>query len=429
MSVAKVRKEDDLHLLLNQVLRTYEVKYGITPDEPFAYSARLIEVIKAAAALSHDGRAVVLIDEYDSPMLDSLDDEERLAKVRNTMRDFYSPLKHIGYALRFLFLTGITKFSQLSIFSELNNLDNISMVPGWDAICGITEEEIHRYMGVGLEDLAQYHGCDKTQMMDNLKEFYDGYHFTEALVDVYNPFSLVRAFKNKRLASYWFESGTPTWLLQVMSSAHVEVDNLDGIIAKDDRFDRPAERVGDAIPVLFQSGYLTIKDYNASLDLFTLGVPNKEVRKGLAAALIEYVKPSPSTNQWLLLAYLNFLNGKNSMDEFMEALKDFYASIPYDISNDNERHYQAILYAVLTSFGADVTCEDRTANGRADLVWRTPDAIYIIELKYGKTVAEAVEQLRRKDYAAKYRHDGRPVRLLAVNLATATRTLDAWALE
>ncbi len=428
MSMSKVLEVSDLHSMLDSTLGTYEEKYGITPKPTSNYSVRLAAVIRQAAARSHDGRAVVLIDEYDSPLLENLNDDEKLKTLRGIMRDFYSPLKAMGPSLRFVFLTGITKFSQLSIFSELNNLNNISMIPGWDALCGITVDEMRRYMDGGLDELAAHHGCGKDEMLDHLKAQYDGYHFSRAMVDVYNPFSLVKAFGNKELSNYWFESGTPTWLLNVMANTNIEVDALDDIEATQERFERPAERVTDAVPVLFQSGYLTIKGYDPESKLYMLGIPNTEVRTGLAEAFLQFINRGPDKGEWLRSGYFKWRRG-GQLADFMQLLKDFYASIPYDISNDNERHYQSILYAVLTSFGADVTCEDRTSNGRADLVLRMPDAIYVIELKYGKTVAEAMEQLHRKDYAAKYCHDGRPVRLLGINLAGDTRTIDAWQLE
>lgn len=428
MSFTKVLEVSALRSMLDYQLGSYEQKYGITPEPTDVYSIRLTRIVKAAAERSLDGRAVVLIDEYDSPILENLDDEEKLKTMRGIIRDLYSPLKALAPQLRFLLLTGISKFSQLSIFSELNNLENISMIPGWDALCGITVDEMRRYMEAGLEQLAAYHKCTVEEMIDKLKAQYDGYHFSLDMVDVFNPFSLVRAFKSKQLSDYWFETGSPTWLFDVMSKTRFEVDALDDIEATQNRFDRPAERVTDAVPVLFQSGYLTIKGYDRESGFYRLGIPNKEVRTGLSEAFLHYINEGANGNEWLRNGYFTWLRG-GPLEDFMALLKDFYASIPYDISNDNERHYQAILYAVLASFGADVTCEDRTSNGRADLVLRMPQAIYVIELKYGKTVEEAMEQLRRKDYAAKWRHDGRPVRLLAINLATDTRTVDAWRLE
>ncbi len=427
LSRGKFETLQHLHDVLGEQCRKYEAQHDLPVDPQLSYGARLGRIIDRAAEATGE-RVVVLIDEYDAPMLDSLDDDTRLRQVRAIMRDFYSPLKAMADKLRFVFLTGITKFSQMSIFSELNNLNNISMVPGWDAICGITEDEIRRHMWRGVEDLARLNGCSPEQMMDRLRERYDGYHFSRAMVDIYNPFSLVKTFQNKEVINHWFDTGTPTWLLGVMEKVNFELNNLEGIVAENESFNAPAERAANPVAVLFQSGYLTIKGYDAEADLYTLGVPNREVREGLGKALIQYINVPLDNRSWLREGFFAFRRG-GDISDFMELLKDFYASIPYDISNDNERHYQAILYAVLASFGADVTCEDRTSRGRADLVLRLPDAIYIIELKYGRSVADAMEQLHRKDYAAKYAHDGRPVRLLGINLSTETRTIDGWQLE
>lgn len=427
MSRGKYETVQHLHDVLDLQCSKYETQYGLHHDAPLSYGTRLTRIIDRAAEVIGE-RVVVLIDEYDAPMLDSLDDDERLRQVRAIMRDFYSPLKAMADKLRFVFLTGITKFSQMSIFSELNNLNNISMVPGWDAICGITGEEIRQYLWQGVEDLARLEGRTPEQMMDRLKAQYDGYHFTSALVDVYNPFSLVKTFQNKEVSNHWFDTGTPTWLFGVLAKSNQEIDSLDGIVAEAESFNTPTERATDPVPVLFQSGYLTIKGYDRESNLYTLGVPNREVREGLGKALIRYINVPLANRSWLREGFFAFVRG-GDLGEFIELLKDFYAAIPYDISNDNERHYQAILYAVLASFGADVVCEDRTSRGRADLVLRMPDAIYVIELKYGRTVAEAMEQLHRKDYAAKYAHDGRPVRLLGINLSAETRTIDGWALD
>lgn len=426
MSRGKYEDVDKLRVVLNRLMVDYEEQYDLEHINS-SYGDRLTRIIDRAAEVTGE-RVVVLIDEYDAPMLDCLDDDERLRQVRAIMRDFYSPLKAMADKLRFVFLTGITKFSQMSIFSELNNLNNISMVPGWDAICGITGEEIRQYLWQGVEDLARLEDCTPEQMMDRLKAQYDGYHFTSALVDVYNPFSLVKTFQNKEVSNHWFDTGTPTWLFGVLAKSNQEIDSLDGIVAEAESFNTPTERATDPVPVLFQSGYLTIKGYDRESNLYTLGVPNREVREGLGKALIRYINVPLANRSWLREGFFAFVRG-GDLGEFIELLKDFYAAIPYDISNDNERHYQAILYAVLASFGADVVCEDRTSRGRADLVLRMPDAIYVIELKYGRTVAEAMEQLHRKDYAAKYAHDGRPVRLLGINLSAETRTIDGWALD
>ena len=303
---------------------------------------------------------------------------------------------------------------------------NISMMPQYEALCGITAEEMVTQMQPGIEHLAEYHGCTPDEMVARLKMNYDGYHFGERLIDVYNPFSLVKVFQYYKLGQYWFDSGTPTWLLELLQGKHIELNELEYIETRSSRFDQPTEQVDDPIPVLYQSGYLTIKDYDPDSEMYTLGIPNREVRIGLGQSLVNYVKARPDCNDYLQKAYFELRRGAATLADFMAVLKDFFSSIPYDVANDNERHYQAILYAVLASFGADIRVEERTAAGRADLVLLMPQEIYIIELKYGHTAQDALEQLHTKDYTAKWNHDDRPVRLLAINVDKETRTIDDW---
>ena len=428
MSGEKYAAIANLHSHLDNTLRYYERTYGLTPAATDTYGSRLANLIITAHDLTGQG-VVVLVDEYDAPLLDSQNNPALQAEIRNIVRGFYSPLKAQAARLRFVFLTGITKFSQLSVFSELNNLMNISMMPQYEALCGITAEEMVTQMRLGIENLAEYHGCSPDEMVARLKMNYDGYHFGRRLVDVYNPFSLVKVFQYFELGQYWFDSGTPTWLLELLQGKHIELDELEHIITRSSRFDQPTEQVDDPIPVLYQSGYLTIKDYDPDSEMYTLGIPNREVRIGLGQSLVNYVKARPDSNDYLRKVYFQWRRGAATLADFMQVLKDFYSSIPYDVANDNERHYQAILYAVLASFGADIRVEERTAAGRADLVLLMPREIYLMELKYGHTVQEAMEQLRTKDYTVKYRHDGRPVRLLAINISKETRTIDDWLCE
>ncbi len=427
MSRDKYTSTDYLLSMLDGLLSFYERQYAITPPAGASPGARLNKLIETANEQTGKD-VVVLVDEYDAPMLDSQGNPALQSEIRNIVRSFYSPLKAQAARLRFVFLTGITKFSQLSIFSELNNLMNISMMPQYEALCGITAEEMVTQMKQGIENLAEYHGSTFDEMVDRLKMNYDGYHFGSQLTDVYNPFSLVKVFQYMILGQYWFESGTPTWLLELLGGKDIVLDELEHIEAPASRFDRPTEQVDDPIPVLYQSGYITIKDYDPDSELYTLGIPNREVRIGMGQSLVEYVKARPGSNDYLRKVYFQLRRGAATLSDFMAVLRDFFSAIPYDVANDNERHYQAILYAVLASFGAEIRVEERTAAGRADLVLLMPQDIYVIELKYGHTAQEAIEQLRAKDYAAKWRHDGRPVRLLAINISKDTRTVDDWLL-
>ena len=425
MSQGKAINLDYLNSMLDGVLRHYEKVYHITPQPSTSFGTRLRDLIETAYAAT-GMPVVVLLDEYDAPVLENLDKPEQMEQVRNIMRDFYSPLKGQAERLRFVMITGITKFSQLSIFSELNNLNNITLLPQYEALCGITAEELATQMRPGVEAMAEREGVKADEMLDILKEHYDGYHFSEDMTaDIYNPLSLVKALGNQKVYHYWFDSGTSTWLLRLLRGRDILVNELDGKEVDQDSFDRPTEQIEDPTAVLYQSGYLTIKDYDRETQTYTLGIPNKEVREGLSKAFVSHLAPRVQSREWLRKAFFTWRRG-GSIDDFMSALHDFYASIPYDIANDNERHYQAILYAVMASFGADVRVEDRTSDGRADVVVLLPNEVYVMELKHGATAQEAMEQLQRKDYAVKYRRGDRPVRLLAMNINRDTRTIDDW---
>ena len=431
MSRNKNLDVQSLNSMLNRMLVDYEEQYAVTrlPDDTFADRlGHLIKVAHAQTGLP----AVVLVDEYDAPLLDVLADDGRMEAMRNIMRGFYSPLKAMAAHLRFVLLTGITKFSQMSIFSELNNLTNLSMLPQYDALCGITQDELLTQLKPGIENLAQREGITFEDAVALLRKYYDGYHFSKALTDIYNPFSLVKAMQFETVEAFWFESGTPTWLISQMRRFNTELPDMEDIELPAERFDRPTQHITSIIPVLYQSGYLTIKGYDRDTNTYTLGIPNLEVRKGLGNALIDYIATSEEVlfkRDYLRMSFLRLQRHQCSIEDFLEKLDTFYRSIPYDVSNDNERHFQAIFYATVAGFGADILAEDRTSNGRADIVIRMPQDIFIVEMKYGKSVVEAMQQLHQKDYAAKFREDPRPVHLLGVNIDRDTRGIDAWHLE
>ena len=430
MSRDKNLDEQGLNAMLNRMLVDYEEKFEVSRLPGDTFASRVGNLIKVLHETTGQP-VVVLVDEYDAPLLDVLDEEDsRMINMRNIMRGFYSPLKAMAEHLRFVMLTGITKFSQLSIFSELNNLKNISMQPEYEALCGITQEELETQLRPGIEDLAQNQNITVEDAIKWLKEYYDGYHFTKNLVDLYNPFSLIYALSVADVGSYWFGSGTPTWLVQQMRHFNTDLTDIEEVKVSSMSFDRPTERLTNAIPLLYQSGYLTIKDYDRESDTYTLGIPNKEVRQGLGFALSEFASPKAFSNRdYLRVAYFDLARHRKDIANFMEKLDTFYRSIPYDISNDNEKHFQAIFYATIAGYGADIMAEDRTSDGRADIVIRMPKDIYVVEMKYGESADAAMEQLRRKDYAVRWRGDGRPVHLLAINISKETRGVDGWLCE
>ena len=415
-----------LQAAINMMLSDFEERYGVTPFDGATPGTRMTKIIQAAYQQSGT-EIVVLVDEYDAPLFDSVGHPEERHIMRQTIRDMLSPLKGQGALIRFVFITGITKFSQMSVFSELNNLQNISMLPQYEGICGITEEELTTVMQPDIELFAQNTGVSYEQALAELKDMYDGYHFAERMTDVYNPFSLLYALNSWKVDSYWFASATPTMMIELMLQQQIEMDELEGVDTSSDGFDTPiGENITDVVPLLFQSGYLSIKEYDAETKTYTLGFPNREVRTGFARTFYKYVSGDYATGRdKLRQAYIQFRRS-GGIEPFLQTLRLFFAGYPYSLNNNNERHYQSVLYTLLVAFGADVEAERQTANGRMDIVLRMPKAVYVIELKYGHSVEEATEQLLHKDYAAAFAFDGRPVIQVGINFSRDERTVTEW---
>ena len=290
LSGGKYFSLENLHAIFNSILSRQEERYGLKADEPKAYSARLTHIIEAA--IQKTGKqAVILIDEYDAPMHDSINDQALQDNIRNILRDFFSPLKEQEKNLRFVLITGISKFSQLSIFSELNNLKNLSMKDEYGDICGITQQQLVTDFKEGIEAMAEHNGMTVEETIQGLKDHYDGYHFTPNCTDIFNPYSIINALDDKDFNSYWFTSGTPTFLIELLQKNNMDMLQLDNLWARESRFDVPTDRITDPIPVLYQSGYLTIKEYNRQLRMYRLGFPNEEVRQGFSESLYRYYAP------------------------------------------------------------------------------------------------------------------------------------------
>ena len=327
MSMAKHVDKERLERLLDFMLSDYERAFGLDATDGDA-NLRLTRLIKRA--YEQTGRqVVVLIDEYDAPLLDVVHEKENLDVLRNVMRNFYSPLKACDPYLKFVFLTGITKFSQLSIFSELNNIKNISMDEPYAAICGITEEEMLTQMQEDMDRLAAKLDVTPEEVLEKLKENYDGYHFTFPSPDIYNPFSLLNAFADGKFGSYWFGSGTPTYLIKMLEKFGVEPSEIGNNHAEVSAFDAPTETMTDIIPLLYQSGYITIKDYDESIDLYTLDIPNKEVRLGLMKSLLPNYVASKTRETTTMVAYLSRDIRNDDMDSALRRLQTFLSTIPY----------------------------------------------------------------------------------------------------
>ncbi|MGL4520494.1 MAG: ATP-binding protein [Phocaeicola sp.] len=427
LSRSKYTSIEELNSVLEYHLRSWEKRYGAL-DYSATYTARFASVIERAYEQTGQ-KVVVLIDEYDSALIDSNNTPELQQQLRNTIRSFYSPLKSADPYLRFLFLTGITKFSQMSIFSELNNLNNISMMPEYDTICGISEEELYTQLEQDIRLLAQRMNTTEVEMKAMLKKQYDGYHFSEALIDIYNPFSLITAFANKRLASYWFSTGTPTFLIELLQREGVHIPELDGIKVKALSFDQPTEQITNVLPVLYQSGYLTIKGYDSLFDTYTLGYPNQEVRIGFLECLVpNYVHVDRMHSDFLVIDFLKDLMA-NNIEQCLTRMQTFFADIPYVLENKSEKHYQTIFYILFKLMGQYVDVEIYTATGRIDAMIALKEGIYLFEFKLDQSAAAALEQIESKEYAIKYQLDSRPLYKIGVNFSSEKRTLTEWIVK
>ena len=408
MSGGKHNDEAQLKGYLDFILRENERKYGVTCNEAEP-NVRLNSLINAL--YEKTGRqVVVLIDEYDAPLLDVAHDESRLNALRLIMRNFYSPLKKCERMMRFVFLTGITKFSQLSIFSELNNITNISMRREYAGICGITKDELLTEMSDDIDNLAKKLSLTRESTIQKLTDNYDGYHFCWPSPDVFNPYSLINCFDENTFGAYWFGSGTPTFLIEMMRKFNFMPSQMDNLTAKDSSFDAPTERMQSIIPLLYQSGYVTIKDYDAELDLYRLDIPNKEIRVGLYDSLLPNYMETATDEGRVVIAHMSAFINRGNIDGALELLQTFLETVPYCDNTKYEGHYQQMMYivfALLTDYRIRV--EQRTAKGRTDITLETKDHIFVIELKFEHTAEEALQQINAKRYAEAFALSGKQI--------------------
>lgn len=427
MSGAKHFDAESLKEYLDFILLPYEEIYGKGESEDTP-NKRLEGVVKRAYKQTGK-KAVVIIDEYDAPLLDVVHEKENLNDLSLIMQNFYSPLKKLDPYLEFCFLTGITKFPQLSIFSELNNLDNISMYDQYSAICGISQTELTTVMKRDVEGLGKALGMSYDECLEALRNYYDGYHFSENSEDVFNPFSLIKALNAQKIGSYWFGSGTPTFILKQLEKFNVNLTTLDGQDVVLSSFDQSPEEMTDALPLLYQSGYLTIKKYDPMFRQYTLGIPNKEVRDGLLNSLIpRYVNPHRVENDAFLLGFCKAVY-RGDIEEALEHMRTYMATIPYDLENHTEKHYQTIFYLMFSFLNIYIRTEVKSAIGRADAVMHMPDTIYVFELKVDKSADEALAQIDSKGYMLPYRANGKRLVKVGISFDSKQRTIAEWKIK
>lgn len=428
MSGGKHMEKEQLERYLNLILSNIESKWGISNPQQDA-NARLINLINTAYEKTGK-QVVILIDEYDAPMLDVAHEEESLDALRNVMRNFYSPLKMCEPMLRFVFLTGITKFSQLSIFSELNNIKNISMDDAYAGICGITKDELLTQMSSDIDLLAASQELSREETIAKLKEHYDGYHFSPASPDIFNPFSLLNCFADKRFNSYWFSSGTPTYLINMMKKFDVLPSEISKIEADASEFDAPTENMSTLTPLLYQSGYITIKDYDKEFDFYTLDVPNKEVKVGLTRALIpHYVSQNTLAATNTVRRFAQCL-AKQDMEGALQLLQTYLGTVPYCADTHYEGHYQQMLYVIfslLTDYLVDV--EVHTPHGRVDIVMLSRTTLYVIEVKMDKDAQAAMQQIDLKEYHKRFALSDKPVVKVGINFDSKKGNITDWIIS
>ena len=435
-NVGKYTDSGALNERLHIMLCAEESVYGISPskeEQPF-FASRFEKFLKIVYQQTGK-QVVILVDEYDKPLLQTMGVNEELNEhYRNTLKAFYSVIKTCDQYIRFAFLTGVTKFSKISIFSDLNNLEDISLRNDYAGICGITEQELEQNFEPEIEALSIAEGLTRSKTLAALKKQYDGYLFAKAGVNVYNPFSLLSAFKAKDFGSYWFSTGTPTFLVNYLKEAHYFIPDLDGKVELNESgLDTYRAVTENALPILFQSGYLTIIGYIKEARLYKLGFPNDEVRYGFLENLLPAYSSLPlgDTGKSVWQFVQDIREGK--VDSFMERMRSIIAGIPYDnFTEENmklrEQNYQTAVYLVFALMGQFVQTEVHCSTGRADCVVTTADSIYLFEFKLtGNGSAEdALNQIKEKEYAAKYQVDGKKIVLIGSSFDEKTRTIKEW---
>lgn len=423
MSTAKHQSKEDLEQELSLKLTRLEQIYGKGEGESRVNNR--LEGLILRAYKQTGKKVVVLIDEYDSPLLDIVHEEQNLPELRSVMRNFYSPLKACDPYLRFVFMTGITKFSQLSIFSELNNIKNISMLEEYATVCGISKEELMGQLTEDVDMLAKRMGVTHEEALGKLIENYDGYHFTWPSPDIFNPYSLLNAFSDGKIDDYWFGTGTPTYIVEMLRKFGIAPTEIGGISCRKDSFDAPTERMQTAIPLLYQSGYLTIKDYNRITDRYTLDIPNKEVRIGLMDNLIDNYVRQPDTVRNLVADMYEMLYYEN-LEGALEIMQKVFGSLPYCNDCNKEGHYQQLLALVFILMGHYIDVEVHTPAGRVDAVLKTKTKLYILELKLDSSPEEALSQIDLKNYSQRFALCSLPIVKVGINFDSKTRTVSDW---
>ena len=414
--------EGGLESRLSQILSQYESRYE-TAGVEYSIFERFGNLIQALHE-KFDRKVVVLVDEYDKPILDCFVNEELRDLNNNILRNFYSVLKSEASHLKFVFLTGITRFGHLNIFSGLNNLNDISLDEDYSAICGITEKELSEQLLPGVQMLADKKALSLEETLALLKSRYDGYHFSADAPDVFNPFSLLQALSKRMLGYFWYSSGTPKMLLDIMKKSSPEDLEMDGVTCTASMLQGVHVNMNDLPVLMYQTGYLTIKSYDDVTELYTLGFPNNEVRKAFSESiLLEFSGVTEHQKNGIIQEISTALDD-GDVEKLIATVSSFLSGIPFEMKM--EVNYQLVIYALFQLLGFDTEVEHHTSSGSIDILVRTARYIYIIELKINSSAEKAVSQIRNKNYVAPFLNDSRKKFLIGINFSTLTRTITDW---
>ena len=417
---------EDLDVTLDQHLCRWEASYGVSPryQQP---DARFKDVIDAAyAATGH--QVVILIDEYDKPIIDNLDNPALQDHYRSLLQGFYGVMKAKDGSIRLGFLTGVTKIGKMSVFSGLNNLNDISMDSEYSDICGISDSDLHKYFPEPVNDLAERNSLTEDECYSKLKEMYDGDHFSEDSEGMYNPFSLLSTLQKKRISEYWFETGTPSFLVKILKQTGYDITRLseNDVEIDSDMLSGVNDYINNPIPLLYQSGYLTIREFDRMFGIYRLGFPNMEVKKGFTKMLLTAYAPVPEKEGNVLTARLYRAVTSGKPEEMMRLLEGLFARANYQIQGDAERDFQYAMYLIFELLGEYVRTEYQTSNGRIDILLQTEGYIYIIEIKTDSSADEALAQIEEKGYAKAFAADSRKIFKIGVNFDKSSRRIEEW---
>ena len=424
LNIEKYDTPESLDNILEKSLTAWEKLYGAEPSER-SFSLRFAGIIERACKQAGQ-RVVILVDEYDKPMLQAIGNEKLQKQFRDTLKPFYGALKTMDGYIKFAFLTGVTKFGKVSVFSDLNNLDDISMRKDYVEICGVSDQELHENLDIELHEFAETQSLSYDKLCTKLKEYYDGYHFTHNSIGIYNPFSLLNAFKYKEFGSYWFETGTPTYLVKLLKKHHYDLERMAHEETDAQVLNSIDSESTNPIPVIYQSGYLTIKGYDERFGIYRLGFPNREVEEGFIRFLLPfYANVNKVESPFEVQKFVREVE-TGDYDSFFHRLQSFFADTTYEVIREQELHYENVLFIVFKLVGFYTKVEYHTNDGRIDLVLQTEKFIYIMEFKLNGTAEEALQQINNKRYALPFEADGRKLFKIGINFSEKTRNIEKW---